>query len=70
MTKSPGPLTEKELVELMRDDRYWNTGHPEYLSYQAMVAREFRRTFGDGAAPVDATGRIVADGIGGEPGEV
>ncbi len=65
MTRTSAPLTEEQLVELMRDDRYWNTGHPEFLSYQAMVAREFRRTYGASPAPADATGRLVAD----PPGE-
>lgn len=59
MLKLPENLTREVLAKLMRDERYSNPAHPEYKEFREMVSEGFKKLYGAGPAPRDATGRLI-----------
>jgi hypothetical protein len=55
----PETLTHELLLELMRDERYTNSNHPEHAAFARLVSEGFKRLYGDEPATPDATGRLA-----------
>lgn len=61
MFKFPAPLTEKALRDLMKDERYLKTAHPQHDAYREKIKEGFEKLYGDGPAQYDAAGRMIND---------
>lgn len=54
------PQSEEDLKTLMRDDRYWQSGHPEFTELRNVVAAGFEQLADSPKAPPKApTGGLV-----------
>lgn len=62
MFEFPNPLTEQSLRDLMVDERYWKTGHPQHNAYARRVREGFEKLYGTGPASTDAAGRVIVTG--------
>jgi len=63
MFKFPDPLTEKALRDLMRDERYLKTTHPQHEAYRNKIKDGFDKLYGAAKARYDATGRMINDDL-------
>ena len=59
MYRLPDPLTEESLGEPIRDDRYWQRGHPERQAYRDFVTEGFKTFYAGRTFVRDGRGRLV-----------
>lgn len=52
------PLSLESLQEMMKNERYWNSSHPEYAVWSSIVTNGFRNLY-PGPVQRDGTGRQV-----------